>query len=652
MRYEIKALNDGPLSIPNYYQHEKTIKYATYGVAGGVLFLILAFIVSLSRIELSFSLTNIVYIYQDDPLLWIISTIPLIIGSIAAIAGSRQDALLKANNQLEKKIQNRTSILQKQNEDLSKEIEHRNKIESKLKQAREDAENATRVKTRFLSTMSHEIRTPLNAVVGMSSLLLSTSLTEEQQGYSNTIKKGGEDLLRIVDDILDWTKMEAGRIVLENKPFETIKAMEEVVDGLISRATLKGLELIYDLDSTAPNMISSDIHRIKQILFNIVGNAIKFTHNGEVHITCRLSGENQHQWQLEFCVRDTGIGIEKNQLVNLFHSFSQVDSSINRKYEGSGLGLAICQKIITLLGGEIWVESELGKGSSFYFTINVNKTNEDNTLLSRRNYFSGYTILLIDDNATNLASISTLLKEWGFTVHEFGTPKNALTMLKSSEEVDLMIVDMYMPEMDGIEFAEKAKLIPPRSHTPLILVNSEYVKELKFHPELFATFIPKPIKRSILFGKLNRILLHKDIESIYPQSSNNIPHGNLQIDESLRILIAEDNPVNQKVASQILNKLGIQPDVVNNGKEAVEAMEMLSYDIILMDVHMPIMNGIEATKMIRAMDEEEIKQPVIFALTADVMQENQQNCIDAGMNDFISKPIKLEELGRIISNWV
>jgi signal transduction histidine kinase/CheY-like chemotaxis protein len=519
-----------------------------------------------------------------------------------------------------------------------------------FKQAKIKAEQGAKAKAEFLATMSHEIRTPMNGVIGMTDLLKRTSLTKEQKDFVETIRISGDNLLTVINDILDYSKIEQGKLELDMQKFKLKDAAEEVLALMSSTAAKKHLELMLTYDEDLPAVIISDVHRLKQILVNLINNAIKFTFEGEIVLNIAVKERMDNQAVFEFSVIDTGIGIPSDKRERLFQSFSQVDASIARRFEGTGLGLAISKQLAMLLGGDIGVESEEGKGSRFFFNIQakVVNDNEAEAYYIGKTEFFGKRALVLDDNETNLKIISRQLNYWGFEVDIHDESEQALDRLKTIA-FDLAIIDMQMPSITGLEVIKQIRQIEEQKNLPIILLSSIRADFSDEERKLFSSYILKPAREQKLC-KAVLSAMGRDIEdttslTFAPQISTN--HF-----KDLKVLVAEDNLINQKVTLSQLKNIGIQADVANNGVEAVEACQQFQYDIILMDVQMPEMDGLDATRsIINHFKEIGERPPFIFAMTANVLGESEQQCLNAGMKDFISKPVNFEDLKKVFEKW-
>lgn len=527
---------------------------------------------------------------------------------------------------------------------IIRDVSQQKEAERLLVEAKEKAEALARSKSDFLSTMSHEIRTPLNAVIGMTGLLSDTGLTSEQEDFVGTIKTGGEALLSIINDVLDFSKIESQRLDLEEVPFPVIEPVEDVMDLLSGKAHKKNLDVLYEVYPGVPGVIKTDITRLRQVLVNLVGNAIKFTDKGQVLVEIDAKEVKADRHLFRFSVTDTGIGIPQERIDRLFKSFSQVDASTTRKYGGSGLGLAICKGIVEALGGRIWVESKHGVGTSFRFEFeadsvsNVSSNNEE--LLKD---VAGKKVLVIDDNEVNLSILERQLTGWKMEPYMEQNPRLALKLLREGLKVDLVITDHQMPGLTGIDFFERMQTIEEARDIPVILFSSGVERVAKKSYEKLAGVISKPGKQEVMLKTINRALKG---ETDHNRLSN--PERERSQFLGLKVLLVEDNSVNQKVALRMLEKMGIKADIAGNGQEGVDIASKIKYDLILMDMMMPVMDGIEATEVIRQQEDPTVHRATIIAMTANVMKEDIKRCEEAGMDDFLSKPVRLEKLEQTI----
>ncbi len=539
------------------------------------------------------------------------------------------------------------------------DITERRRAAAALEKAREEALESSRLKSEFLATMSHEIRTPMNGVIGLTSLLLETELDEVQRQYADGVRGAGEALLSVINDILDFSKLEAGKVILDPVPFNPRRLVEDVGALLAPAASAKRLELIAYCLPEVPNGVIGDPGRIRQILLNLASNAVKFTSEGEVAVKVKRVRGDDRRVRIRFEISDTGIGIAEKDQHRLFQSFSQADASTTRRFGGTGLGLAISRRLVEVMGGDIGMESEVGVGSLFWFEIDLPATDRvaDEPGELRPDLLAGLRALVVDDNATNRTILEAQLTSWRMRPDMVSNARSALDWLASAsaagEPFDLAILDMQMPDIDGLQLAEMISARPATAGLPMVMLTSSLQPDRQsLHAAGIGQWLTKPVKSSELYDRLMRLMAPRELEVAARRTKVNDAVEARRADKG-RVLVVEDNALNQMVAEGLVSRLGYSQDSVANGAEALAALATTSYCAVLMDCHMPVMDGFTATREIRARERAAARAPMpVIAMTAGALSEDRERCLEAGMDDYVPKPVEFPALAAVLEKWV
>jgi signal transduction histidine kinase len=597
--------------------------------------------------------------FREDPLT---RNVPIIVLSIQDEAATKSEAFTAGADDYLVKLPNRIELIARVRyhtrgyvSQLQRDEAYRALRESQqqlvdsnttLISLNQKLEEATHAKSEFLATMSHEVRTPMNGVIGMTAMLAMTELNADQRDFVETIRTSAESLLTIINDILDFSKIESGRLEIESHPLEVRTCAEEALELIAPKAAEKGLDLAVVTDDEVPLMVYGDITRLRQVLVNLVSNAVKFTAKGEVVVEISNDPKGLH-----FCVRDSGIGIPLEKQGRLFKSFSQVDSSTTRQFGGTGLGLAICKRLTELMGGEIWVESDEGKGARFHFIVRVEEASQPyDTVTGTGSTLSRKRLLVAEDHEASRQALRKMAIPWGMEV-EFATDATSLlARLEQGPLPDVLLLDRELPDTDAEKLLAQIRELPTGKSLPVVLLSKQ---RLRSSDEAMIGLgvthcVAKPARRSSLFDSLTRILTDTE-DTRRPLKASNLDQT-LAMQMPLRILLADDNPINLKVGQSYLQKMGYRPELVANGKEVLAALENHPFEVIILDVQMPVMDGYETAREIRKRYPGE-KGPRLIAVTGNAMEGDREKCLEAGMDDYITKPVRPKELEAVLRHW-